>query len=93
MGKGADGYIQVARCMAEANLVNGDLVEILADWKEEDTENKAKHRLALACGKPIPHNSLRHSRAGPLVCTKHINDSQSRSSSRSHGHLRSRSRR
>lgn len=38
--------------MAEANLVNGDLVEILADWKEKDTENKGKHRLALACGKP-----------------------------------------
>jgi replication fork protection complex subunit Tof1/Swi1 len=57
MSKGADGDIQVARCMAEANLVNGDLVEILADWKEEDTENKTKHRLALACSKP-PHSSL-----------------------------------
>ncbi|KAH0615023.1 uncharacterized protein H6S33_000659 [Morchella sextelata] len=68
----------VARCMAEANLVNGDLVEILADWKEEDTENKTKHRLALACieilvpltwplDKPLSEMTQNHHRHQPVL--------------------------
>lgn len=39
----------VKRCLAEANLVKGDLLEILADWPEEQTENRVKAKLALAC--------------------------------------------
>ena len=41
--------LDVARCLAEANLVNGDLLEILAAWPEEATENKIKSKTALAC--------------------------------------------
>ena len=37
------------RCMAEANLVKGDLLEILALWPEEEQESKLKSKLALAC--------------------------------------------
>jgi hypothetical protein len=36
--------------MSEANLVKGDLLEILASWKEDEIENRIKSRLALACG-------------------------------------------
>ncbi|KAL7266282.1 Topoisomerase 1-associated factor 1 [Rhizina undulata] len=39
----------IARCMSEANLVKGDLLEILAAWKEEDIEDKHKAKLVLAC--------------------------------------------
>ncbi|KAK4542142.1 hypothetical protein LTR36_006989 [Oleoguttula mirabilis] len=39
----------VKRCLAEANLVKGDLLEILALWPEEATDNKLKAKLALAC--------------------------------------------
>jgi len=35
--------------LAEANLVKGDLLEILALWPEEATDNKLKAKLALAC--------------------------------------------
>ena len=41
--------LDVARCLAEANLVNGDLLEILAAWPEEATEDKLKSKIALAC--------------------------------------------
>ncbi|KAI9820230.1 MAG: Topoisomerase 1-associated factor 1 [Pycnora praestabilis] len=41
--------LDVARCMAEANLVNGDILEILAAWPEEATEDKIKSKIALAC--------------------------------------------
>ncbi|KAL9122842.1 MAG: hypothetical protein Q9187_000599 [Circinaria calcarea] len=41
--------LDVARCLAEANLVNGDLLEILAAWPEEATDNKIKSKIALAC--------------------------------------------
>ena len=41
--------LDVARCLAEANLVKGDLLEILALWPEEAQDNKLKSRLALAC--------------------------------------------
>ena len=39
----------VARCLADANLVKGDLLEILALWPETDSEDKFKSKLALAC--------------------------------------------
>ena len=39
----------VKRCLAEANLVKGDLLEILALWSEEEQDSKLKSKLALAC--------------------------------------------
>ena len=39
----------MARCLAEANLVNGDLLEILAAWPESATEDRVKSKIALAC--------------------------------------------
>ncbi|GAP84031.1 putative replication fork protection complex subunit Tof1 Swi1 [Rosellinia necatrix] len=41
--------MDVARCLAEANLVGGDLLHILATWPEDATDNKVKARAALAC--------------------------------------------
>ncbi|KAL8791623.1 MAG: hypothetical protein Q9195_005772 [Heterodermia aff. obscurata] len=41
--------LDVARCLAEANLVNGDLLEILAAWPEEATDDKLKSKISLAC--------------------------------------------
>lgn len=42
--------LDVKRCLAEANLVRGDLLEILAQWPEEEQDkNKLKAKLALAC--------------------------------------------
>ncbi|KAI9700825.1 MAG: Topoisomerase 1-associated factor 1 [Candelina mexicana] len=41
--------LDVARCLAEANLVNGDLLEILAAWPEEATEDRIKPKISLAC--------------------------------------------
>ncbi|KAI3324942.1 timeless protein [Xylariaceae sp. AK1471] len=41
--------MDVARCLAEANLVEGDLLHILATWPENATDNKFKARAALAC--------------------------------------------
>ena len=41
--------LDVARCLAEANLVQGDLLEILAAWPEAATEDKLKSKIALAC--------------------------------------------
>ncbi|TKA28415.1 hypothetical protein B0A50_03882 [Salinomyces thailandicus] len=43
------GRWDVKRVLAEANLVKGDLLEILALWPEEASENKLKAKLALAC--------------------------------------------
>jgi replication fork protection complex subunit Tof1/Swi1 len=43
------GRMDVKRCLAEANLVKGDLLEILALWPEDATNHKSKSRLALAC--------------------------------------------
>ncbi|TKA53509.1 hypothetical protein B0A55_13569, partial [Friedmanniomyces simplex] len=39
----------VKRCLAEANLVQGDLIEILALWPEEAQNHTLKSKLALAC--------------------------------------------
>lgn len=43
--------LDVARCLAEANLVGGDLLEILSAWPEEATEDRVKSKIALACRK------------------------------------------
>ncbi|KAI9799600.1 MAG: Topoisomerase 1-associated factor 1 [Piccolia ochrophora] len=41
--------LDVARCLAEANLVNGDLLQILASWPEDATEDRVRSKIALAC--------------------------------------------
>ncbi|KAL8774532.1 MAG: hypothetical protein Q9209_000905 [Squamulea sp. 1 TL-2023] len=41
--------LDVARCLAEANLVEGDLLEILGAWPDQATEDKIKSKIALAC--------------------------------------------
>ena len=41
--------LDVARVMAECHLVTGDLLEIIAAWPEDKTEDKTKSKLALAC--------------------------------------------
>ena len=41
--------LDVARCLAEANLVKGDLLEILAAWPETATEDRVKSKVALGC--------------------------------------------
>ena len=43
------GRYDVKRCLADANLVKGDLLEILALWPEQAAESKMKAKLALAC--------------------------------------------
>ena len=41
--------LDVARCLAESNLVEGDLLQILAAWPENATEDRLKSKIALAC--------------------------------------------
>ncbi|KAF7185711.1 Topoisomerase 1-associated factor 1 [Pseudocercospora fuligena] len=41
--------LDVKRVLAEANLVKGDLLEILSLWPEDAQDNKHKAKLALAC--------------------------------------------
>ncbi|KAK6079423.1 topoisomerase 1-associated factor 1 (timeless protein) [Seiridium cupressi] len=41
--------MDVARCLAEANLVEGDLLHILASWPEAATDNRFKAKAALSC--------------------------------------------
>lgn len=41
--------LDVARCLAEAKLVGGDLIPIIASWPEDGKDNKLKARVALAC--------------------------------------------
>ncbi|KAI9888901.1 MAG: Topoisomerase 1-associated factor 1 [Vezdaea aestivalis] len=41
--------LDVARCLAEANVVSGDLLEILAAWPEDATDDRVKAKVALAC--------------------------------------------
>lgn len=41
--------LDVARCLAELNLVGGDLLQILATWPENATDDKLKSKIALAC--------------------------------------------
>lgn len=40
----------VARLLAEANLVKGDLLEILAKWPEDAPEGTFLSKIALLCG-------------------------------------------
>lgn len=42
--------MDVARCLGEANLVNGDLIQILSLWWNEGQQSKYMSRIALACG-------------------------------------------
>lgn len=37
------------RCLAEANLVQGDLLQILAQWSDDISDSKVKEKIALAC--------------------------------------------
>lgn len=41
--------LDVARCLAEANLVNGDLLPILASWAQGSPDDRLRARIALAC--------------------------------------------
>ena len=41
--------LDVARCLAEANLVQGDLLEILASWPEEQKEDRLRSKISFAC--------------------------------------------
>lgn len=41
--------MDVARCLAEANLVGGDLLQIIALWQGNGTDSRFKSRIALAC--------------------------------------------
>ncbi|KAK6954168.1 Topoisomerase 1-associated factor 1 [Daldinia eschscholtzii] len=41
--------MDVARCLAEANIIDGDLLHIIALWSENETNNKFRARAALAC--------------------------------------------
>lgn len=41
--------MDVARCLAETNLVGGDLLAILATWNENATLQRFRARIALAC--------------------------------------------
>ena len=41
--------LDVARCLAEANFVNGDLLPILASWPDDGKEYRLKSRVALGC--------------------------------------------
>jgi replication fork protection complex subunit Tof1/Swi1 len=41
--------LDVARCLAESNLVGGDLLQILAAWPENATDDRLKSKIALAC--------------------------------------------
>lgn len=41
--------LDVARCLAESNLVGGDLLQILAAWPENATDDRLKSKISLAC--------------------------------------------
>ncbi|UKZ83396.1 hypothetical protein TrVFT333_011204 [Trichoderma virens FT-333] len=41
--------MDVARCIHEANLIEGDLLPILATWPENATDSKYKSKIALSC--------------------------------------------
>lgn len=42
--------LDVARLLAEANLVKGDLLEILASWPENAAEDSFRSKVALLSG-------------------------------------------
>ncbi|PSS00768.1 timeless protein-domain-containing protein [Coniella lustricola] len=41
--------MDVARCLADANIVSGDLLHILALWSENSRDDRYKAKVALAC--------------------------------------------
>lgn len=41
--------LDVARCLAEANMVKGDILEILAAWPEDESNDKLMEKMALSC--------------------------------------------
>lgn len=41
--------MDVARCLYEGNLIQGDLIPILAKWPEDSMDNKFKSRVVLSC--------------------------------------------
>lgn len=41
--------MDVARCLSEANIIEGDLLHIIAAWSENETDNRFRARAALAC--------------------------------------------
>jgi replication fork protection complex subunit Tof1/Swi1 len=41
--------LDVARCLAEANLIAGDILPILANWPEYMTDDRVKAKLAFYC--------------------------------------------
>lgn len=68
--------LDVARCLAEASLVRGDLLPILATWKEDKKNDKLRARAALACLEllvpltwPLEHEemTLNHHRHTPYI--------------------------
>jgi len=74
--------LDVARCLAEANLVNGDITPILAAWTEDANNNRSKARLALACLEllvpltwPLEHAggmTVNHHRHTPYIQQAHV---------------------
>jgi len=44
------GRLDVARTLAESNLVKGDLLEIMAQWPETATESAFLSKISLLCG-------------------------------------------
>ena len=41
--------LDVARCLAEANVVKGDILEILSAWPDDESSSKMMERMALSC--------------------------------------------
>ncbi|TQV93089.1 mating-type switching protein swi1 [Cordyceps javanica] len=41
--------MDVARCLYEGNIIQGDLIPILAKWPEDSMDNKFKSRIVLSC--------------------------------------------
>jgi replication fork protection complex subunit Tof1/Swi1 len=74
--------LDVARCLAEANIVNGDLLPILAAWTEDANNSRSKARLALACLEllvpltwPLEHAggmTANHHRHTPYIQQSHV---------------------
>lgn len=76
--------MDVARCLAEANLIDGDLLHILAAWPEAAADNKFKARAALACfeimvpltwplDRPLDEMTVNHHRHMPVLQLAQVN--------------------
>ena len=73
--------LDVARCLAEANLVRGDLLPILSTWKEGGKNEKSRSRTALACLEllvpltwPVEHEEMtaNHHRHTPYILQSQV---------------------